>query len=174
MIRRLSRKKAHRPLKPAAPVRWAGMVPDSQPRVELIWRDESGAVHHHRKPWARATVSDEALRDWILEYFEKVQDGYRPAGFTDPPMPHCARITIGVRVAAEWISSKARTSAESLVTAADTGTSGGSLASASAKTISPTLRKITSGLPAQGLASYSSERTAANDGVMSGSGCPSS
>ena len=83
--------------------------------VRLYWRDESGRPHKKTLPWKNSRPATErGLREWIEEYFERLRDGYRPAGFEQPPVPHCVRLNRNGSLIAEIFT---RSMAESLVTA---------------------------------------------------------
>lgn len=74
-----------------------------KPTVTLIWRDTSGKTHAKDLPWRRPRTEQD-LADYVEEYFDLLDNGYRPKGFDKPPFPHCARVTVAGRVAAEWYS----------------------------------------------------------------------
>jgi len=94
--------------------------------VEILWRDDAG-THSKKIPWRRPKTN-EALAEWIADYFDRLTDGYAPLGHDTPPLPHCCRVIHAGKVVAEWIS-KRRLSptrpAESLVTAPPPLGSGG-------------------------------------------------
>ena len=72
-----------------------------KPSVTLIWVAPSGEVRRSVREWKRP-CTDAALEDWMADYAERVRAGYRPEGFDEPPMPHCARVEIRHRLMAEW------------------------------------------------------------------------
>lgn len=76
------------------------ILPTPQKEIELIWRDEHGTIQRKIKPWRG---NDDRLSAWIHDYFEKLDNGYHPKGFSVPPRPHCARIHSQGKVIAEWI-----------------------------------------------------------------------
>ena len=91
-------------------------------RLQVIWRDLSGQPHHKNLSWHGPATQD-ALEDYVGNYFEMVAYGYRPTGFDAPPIPHCARIFDGPKFIAEWHSNPKRP-AESHVTAEPLGSGG--------------------------------------------------
>jgi hypothetical protein len=99
---------AHRRRKPRAkPVRppeedpTAGKAPFDKPRMDYMWRDESGEVKHRTREWTRPQTV-EAIADWMEDYLDRLSGGYMPEGFTVAPVPFCARITLRGRVLAQW------------------------------------------------------------------------
>lgn len=71
-----------------------------RPKVEVIYRDPSGAILRKFLPWRRPST-DAALAEYIENYLELVSGGYKPDGdFT--PVPHCARVHFLGKVLAEW------------------------------------------------------------------------
>ena len=68
-----------------------------------------------------ALATTQALSNYIEDYIELVREGYRPSGFEQPPLPHCARVTRQGQVLAEWRPKtlSPRFPAESLVTAGE-------------------------------------------------------
>lgn len=81
--------------------RWVGTAETARAKIKYMWRDEAGEVHHRERPWNRPQTED-AIADWMQDYFDRVASGYVPEGFTVAPMPHCARVTVGTLVKAEW------------------------------------------------------------------------
>lgn len=75
------------------------------PQVELLWRDEHGHCRRKRLPWKRPATK-EALSEYVEDYIELVAEGYRPQGFREPPLPHCARVLLNGNVLAEWLLKK--------------------------------------------------------------------
>ncbi len=75
---------------------------DSRPVVELIYRAENGAIQRKQQKWRRPATA-EALTDWLESYFERLDAGYQPQGYTQAPRPHCARIYDRGQVRAEWM-----------------------------------------------------------------------
>ncbi len=75
------------------------------PEVELIWRDTSSSTHPQiaskSLPWRRP-ATDHDLAEYIEDYLELLREGYRPEGYTEPPIPHCARVLHLGKVLAEW------------------------------------------------------------------------
>jgi hypothetical protein len=89
-----------------------------KPRLELIYRAPDRSIHRKFITWRRP-CTDVALAEYIEDYLELVREGYRPAGFESPPLPHCARVHHLGKVLAEWNQRfSPRPPAESLVTAA--------------------------------------------------------
>jgi hypothetical protein len=88
---------ARRKKKPAPVLAWAS----ESPVVELIWVAPSGEIMRTEKPWKRAATSRE-LGVWMMDYLDRLARGYRPEGYGEPPVPHCARVSIRKRVVAEW------------------------------------------------------------------------
>ncbi len=91
-----------------------------KPTLEVIWLDNGS--HLKTLPW-HGPATNEDLAAYMENYFEMLANGYRPAGFSNPPRPHCARIIRGFKPLAEWYSPAQ--SAESLVTAGLPPGSGG-------------------------------------------------
>lgn len=83
-------------------------------QLELIWRAPDGYVMRKFLPWRHAATSAR-LEEYLWDYFDLLDNGYRPKNFSYVPIPHCARIHQGSSVLAEWHSSLGRSS-ESLVT----------------------------------------------------------
>jgi hypothetical protein len=94
-----------------------------KPKVQVLWHDPSGFCKVKFLPWRRP-ATNESLAEWIQDYFDMIEHGYRPAGFEDPPLPHCARVLYLGKVLAEWYL-RPSFSAESLVTADERGGPGG-------------------------------------------------
>lgn len=95
------------------------------PVVDLIYYDESGKIAH-RYVTCKFEPTAELLENWILDYYDRVSDGYIPQDFTRAPKPYCARIYQRGNLLAEWIKPEVpdvvelpspAPSAESLVTA---------------------------------------------------------
>ena len=91
-------------------------------RLQVIWRDLSGQPHHKNLKW-HGPATQEALQDYMDNYFEMLGHGYLPKGFDVPPSPHCARIFQHHHLLAEWYSNPTRP-AESPVTAEPLGSGG--------------------------------------------------
>lgn len=70
------------------------------------------------RPWPKHRgTTPEALSEWMDEYFEAIEHGYKPEGFTTTPIPFAARIVRNGRVLAEWKRSPSPSfRSESLVT----------------------------------------------------------
>lgn len=86
-----------------APAESAKYADTSAPIVHILWKDEYGQTQTKSKPWNRAATQGD-LTDWLAEYFELVDEGYRPAGFDAPPLPFCVRLTLNGRILAESLS----------------------------------------------------------------------
>ncbi len=86
-----------------------------KPQVQILWHDPQGFCKVKFLPW-RHPCTDEALSEWIDDYFDMLKSGYCPEGFSVPPVPHCARVLYRGRVLAEW-HLRPSFSAESHVTA---------------------------------------------------------
>ena len=91
-------------------------------KLQVIWRDISGQPHHKNLNW-HGPATQSALQDYIENYFEMLENGYRPAGYPSAPIPHCARIFKGPTLLAEWYANPKRP-AESPVTAEPLGSGG--------------------------------------------------
>lgn len=77
--------------------------------VDVIYRDKSGVIKHLHIPW-KLTPTAGHLKDWILDYYDRVSDyGYIPAGCSEAPRPHAAIIYLNGKVMAEWFKPKPRT-----------------------------------------------------------------
>lgn len=90
-------------VKKQEPARWSGMSDMQRPQIEYMWRDEAGTVLRRIRKWDKPQTED-AIADWMQDYFDKVAEGYIPADHETPPIPFCARVTVGARIRAEWIS----------------------------------------------------------------------
>lgn len=73
------------------------------PVVDLIYHENDHTPTCHKYVfWKQPTITAEALEDWILDYYERISDGYLPEGFAVAPRPHCARIYQRGNLLAEW------------------------------------------------------------------------
>lgn len=87
-----------------------------KPTLEVIWRSTDNSVRLKTLKW-HGPATDADLADYMENYFEMVLNGYTPAGFQTPPMPHCARLKTPGKVLAEWHRKESPAqSSESLVT----------------------------------------------------------
>lgn len=71
------------------------------PVVDLIYRNRAGVIKHRQVPWKRLPTVGH-LKDWILDYYDRVSDGYMPEGCDEAPRPHAAIIYLNGKVMAEW------------------------------------------------------------------------
>jgi len=71
--------------------------------IEYAWRDAGGEVNWRVRPWVKARTTA-AIADWVEDYVDRVERGYRPEGFDEPPVPFCARVKLNGTVLAEWKS----------------------------------------------------------------------
>lgn len=92
-------------------------------KVEVIYRNLAGATQRKILNWRNRPATEEALSEWMGDYFYALDHGYNPPGYERPPLPHCARVFHNGRVLAEWFLSPTR-SAESPVTAEPLGSGG--------------------------------------------------
>lgn len=74
---------------------------NSSAKVEILWRDQ-GTIRRKLLPWRTRPVTSQALAEWMDDYLELVAEGYKPAHFASPPLPHCARLVSHGRALAEW------------------------------------------------------------------------
>jgi hypothetical protein len=72
-----------------------------KPEVELIWLHTDARTYRKRMPWKRPETN-QAVAEWIGEYLGRLEAGYAPEGFVEPPRPHCARVWRGKTLVAEW------------------------------------------------------------------------
>lgn len=86
------------------------------PQLTLLWRDEAFLIHRKSLPWRRP-CTEEAVAEYLQDYFDLIDDGYKPTGFELAPRPHAARVHFRGTVLVEW-KRKPQAPAESLVTAA--------------------------------------------------------
>ena len=74
---------------------------NDKPDVLLIWVDSAGEIQRKSMPWKRP-MTREAVYGWMGEYLDRLNDGYRPDGFDEAPVPHCARVILRTVCVAEW------------------------------------------------------------------------
>ncbi len=78
----------------------AKLADDSPVLVQIFWKDSAGQTQTKSKPWQRPRTQQD-LSDWLTEYFDLVDEGYRPAGFEAAPRPFRVRLTLNGRILAE-------------------------------------------------------------------------
>ena len=69
--------------------------------VCLVWVSPSGETMRSEKPWKRG-ANERELTVWMLDYMDRLAKGYKPEGFDEPPLPHCAQLVVKNNVVAEW------------------------------------------------------------------------
>lgn len=80
----------------------AAKVADTAPvMIRYVARLPNGTLAVKTKEWRRAATM-EAIRDWVADYVERLEDGYKPAGYEVAPVPFYARVMKGKEVLAEW------------------------------------------------------------------------
>lgn len=77
--------------------------------VDIIYRDSKETIQHKYVFWHHEPNED-ALEDWILDYYDQISEGYLPEGFTKAPRPFAARIYKRGNLLAEWIKPESTSS----------------------------------------------------------------
>ncbi len=134
----------------------------AKPKVEIIYRDPSGAIVHKIGAWRHPTT-DAALTEYIENYLSLVAAGYKPVDMDFTPIPHCARVIFLGKVMAEWKKILSpRFPSESPVTDGERLGRGGIPAASPSAPCSERLAVPTQGSPRHLLDSASSDRDPSN------------
>ncbi len=81
----------------------------SIPLIEYLYRDETGQINRRVKVWKRPQT-EQAIAEWMADYFAAVERGYLPEGFRVAPVPYCARVTLpNGKLVAEWQGPREKT-----------------------------------------------------------------